>query len=130
MPDQISRSEHYNRVCSQIDLYSKRMIDSFNLFIQLSIATIGGFIWLKIQPNASNADTVFPLLRWILPLLAAFTIFELFSDLVSWYGLRKAEAKLLNRPDLRPKPLRSGRQEYFRASIAILVGIAGFIFLR
>jgi hypothetical protein len=126
----IREEEHYKRVCVALDLYVKRMDDSFRLFVQLSIATAGGFIWLKIQPNANAAECFFPLVRWVLPLLAASTMFQIGSDLFGWFGYRRQEAILLNRPYLDPRLPRSGHLELFRIVAAAFVGWLGFVYLR
>jgi len=55
------------------------MVDAFNLLIQLSLAVIGGFIWLKMQPNAKEAASLFPLVCWLLPVLAVFTSSTIFK---------------------------------------------------
>jgi hypothetical protein len=129
VPIGIDKNERYKRVCSQIDFFSQRMADAFRLFIQLTIATVGGFIWLKTQPNADAAADLFPLVRWILPILAALVVIEMASELYSWWGFRQAEAKLLARDDLIPSA-KSARLIVFRAAVAILVGTAGFFLLR
>src|SRR5438552_18508601 len=109
MPESISTVEHYKRVCAAQDLYTKRMEDSFKLFVQVSIATIGGFIWLKMQPSASTVEHLFPLARLIIPFVAVFTALELASLVYGWFGFRQAEARLLARPELMPQFPRSGR---------------------
>lgn len=129
MPDIVGENERYKRICSQIDFFSNRMADAFKLFIQLSIATVGGFLWLKTQSSADKAADLFPLVRWILPVLAALIIIEMFSELHSWWGFREAEAKLLGRPDLRPT-MKSTRLIVYRGAVAALVGAAGFLYLR
>lgn len=126
----IDQEEHYKRVCIALDSYVKRMEDSFRLFVQLSIATAGGFVWLKMQQNAEAASSIFPLARWVLPMLALFTIVQIGSDLIGWIGYRKQEAALLGKRDLNPKFPISGRLEVFRIFGAALVGWAGFVYLR
>ena len=126
----IHELEHYKRVCTALDSYVKRMDDSFRLFVQLSIATIGGFIWAKIQTDAEKAASVFPLIRWILPFLALFSIIQIGSDLIGWFGYRRQEANLLGQPDLEPKFPMSGRLELLRILGAAVVGYVGFLYLR
>lgn len=118
------------------------MEDSFRLFVQLSIATAGGFIWLKIQPDANAAADLFPLVRYVLPLLALFTMVQIGSDLWGWFRYRREEATLLGRADLNPRLCLyrdkddhlaggSGRLELFRIFVAApLVGCLGFVYLR
>ena len=76
MPDEkdgsISNLERYKRVCSQIDYFSNRATDSFKLFVQLSIATIGGFAWLRTQESEPICDMLY-LARWVIPALAIIT---------------------------------------------------------
>jgi hypothetical protein len=125
----IDKLEHYKRICSQIDFFSQRMSDSFTLFVQLSMATIGGFVWLKTQENAKEATYLFPLGRWVIPFLATFTIIQMTSDFRSWLGFRQAEANLLERVDLKPS-FFTWRLVILRSVIVTIVAIGGFIYLR
>lgn len=88
------KEERYRRICSQINLYSERIQQTYARFIQLSLATIGGFVWLKTQGNASNVADVLQIARWILPALAMFTLLELIIDKVGVVELprRRSEA--------------------------------------
>jgi hypothetical protein len=129
--------ERYKRVCAQISYYSDRMDRAFNRFVQLSIATIGGFIWLKMQPMAKAAENVFPLVRWIIPLLAFVTVVEIVADLRSWYGYRKAEAAILKKEaallgeeTLTPEFPFWFRLEGIRIIIAFVVAIMGYLYLQ
>jgi hypothetical protein len=61
--------EHYERVCSALDFLCQRMDATFRLFVQLSTAVVGGFIWLKMQPQSSTVEYLFPVARFIIPLL-------------------------------------------------------------
>lgn len=126
----ITKVERYHRICSQIDRFADRAGRSFTAFVQLSVAIVGGFIWLKTQDNLEQAAGVLPLARWLLPALSVIVIIEMWSDHVSWRGFRIAEAKILERPDLMPRLAVSGRLEFFRMAIALVVGIAGYIWLR
>jgi hypothetical protein len=72
--------------------FGDRMRDTFKLFIQLSIAVVGGFVWLKIQPNSDKAATLFQVARWIIPFLAVFMSFQIWWDDRIWRGYREAEA--------------------------------------
>jgi hypothetical protein len=125
----ISELERYKRVCSQLDTLCKRMDDTFRLFVQLSVAVVGGFIWLKMQPNASTVAHLALIARWIIPILAIFTIGQIIADWRAWFGYREAEAALLKRPDLRPTCLGSAKLEMFRVILATLVGIGAFVWM-
>ena len=105
------------------------MVDAFNLLIQLSLAVIGGFIWLKMHPNAKEAASLFPLVCWLLPVLAVFTIIHLLYYFQSWWGFRRVEAELLERPDLKPTVF-SARLVTLRCVIVAAVAIGGFLVLR
>lgn len=122
--------ERYKRVCNQIDKLADRSADTFKLFAQLSLSTIAGFLWLKTQTNAKSIEHLLPIARWVLPALAVVTIAQILSDHISWRGFRDAEATLLGREDLRPRFPYSGRLEYFRAAVAAVVGLAGYVWLQ
>lgn len=126
----VSADEHYKRACAGIDFFAARLERTFNLFIQLSVATVGGFIWLKTQQHAEAASNVFPLVRWIIPALAIISIAQTVSDSKSWFGFRREEANLLGRPDLVPRFPRSGRIEIIRIIAMIVFAAAAFWFLR
>lgn len=125
----IESIEHYKRVCSMLDFFCKRMDDSFRLFVQLSTAVVGGFIWLKMQADPKNVEHLFPVARWIIPALAIATIVQILSDLRSWYGYRQAEVQL-NPKAPRPSVLRSGRLEYARILMTALVGFGAYCWLK
>lgn len=122
--------ERYKRICAQISYYTDRMDRAFNRFVQLSIATIGGFIWLKTQPMAKAADYLFPVVRWIIPFLAFVTVLEIAADWRSWHGYREAEAKILERPELDPTFPIAGRLEGVRIIIMIVVAFIAFSYLQ
>jgi hypothetical protein len=131
MPDDsISNLERYKRVCSQIDRFADRATDSFKLFIQLSIATVGGFAWLKTQDHPDNIKSLLDLARWVIPTLAVITAWQLLSDLTSWWGFREKEAELLQDPTVKPKCLNSGRLEFFRIAVLAVAAWAAFNWLR
>jgi hypothetical protein len=110
--------------------YVKRMDNCFKLFVQVSTATIGGFIWLKMQPNAKEVEYLFPVASLIIPFVAFFTALEICSLLYGWYGLRKVEAELLGRDDLMPRFPKSGRLEVVRIIGTLFAGAASYIFLH
>lgn len=126
----ISPEEHYKRVCAQIDRYHDRQEASFTRFVQLSLATIGGFIWLKTQKNVSGVEYLFDLVRWIPLALAFMTVVEIIMLHRVWCGFRRAEADLLDRPDLRPKWPRSWRREMFQSITVTIIGTFGYVWLR
>jgi hypothetical protein len=119
--------ERYKRVCSQVTYFSDRAAASFNLFIKLTVATVGGYAYLKIN---SKIEDLLPLARWIIPALAIITSIEILSDLVSWWGFREAEAELLQKPELKPRCLKSGRRDLLRIMTLAIVGFTGFLWLR
>jgi hypothetical protein len=125
----IEKAERYKRVCQQITYFADRATDSYNLFIKLTIATIGGYAWLRTHNELGN---LLPLARWIIPALAVVTAVEIISDLKSWWLYREAEADLLEKPELKPKLscFGSGRRELIRFLILIVVGITGFYWLQ
>jgi hypothetical protein len=131
MPDvrNVSPLEHYKRVCSMLDLFCKRMDDTFRLFIQLSTAVVGGFIWLKMQPNAKDFAYLFPVARLIIPALAIATVVQILSDLRSWYGYRKAEVRLNPRAPA-PSAIWSAHLEYLRAIMTVLAGLGAYCWLK
>lgn len=126
----IENVDRYKRVCSQLDFFCKRMDDTFKLFIQLSTAVIGGFIWLKMQPDAAKVAELFPVARWIIPILSVVTIMQIGSDCVGWWGYREAEAALLERSDLRPKLPQSARLESLRMVVTAFIGLAAYAWLH
>lgn len=126
----ISPEERYKRVCSMLTYFCDRMDQAFKLFVQISTAVIGGFIWLRMQPNSSSVDHLFAVGRWIIPILAAVTIGQIIFDHISWYGYRRAEANLLGREDLKPSFPNSGKLEYLRITIITIVGLGAFCWLR
>jgi hypothetical protein len=130
MAEKIQTEEHYRRVCTYLDFYVTRMDNCFKLFVQVSTATIGGFIWLKMQPNAKEVEYLFPLASLIIPFVAFFTALEIGSLLYGWYGLRKMEAELLGRSDLMPKFPKSGRLEMVRIIGIFCAGVASYAFLH
>ncbi|MFZ0608868.1 MAG: hypothetical protein WAM75_14475 [Xanthobacteraceae bacterium] len=87
------------------------------------------FAWLKTQ-DASKIGDLMDLARWIIPALAIMTAWEMFSDLKSWWGYREEEANILKRPDLKPKCFVSGRREFFRTLVLLVVGMTGYLWLR
>jgi hypothetical protein len=123
----IESVERYRRVCAQITYFSDRAGNSFNLFIKLTIATIGGFAWLKTH---NDLDQLSGLVRWIVPALALITACEILTDLTSWWGYREAEAQLLDMPELQPKCFKSGLRDFIRIVVLMIVGVAGFFWLR
>ena len=126
----IEKIDHYKVVCSRIDHFANRNVETYKLFIQLALATTGGFFWLSTLPNRDKIEHLLPLGRWIIPFLAAVTALQIYSDYRSWLGYRKAEATLLERDDLQPKFPRSGRFEMMRIRTVLLAGVAGYLFLR
>ncbi len=126
----VSPEEHYKRVCAQIDRYHDRQETSFARFVQLSLATVGGFLWLKMQDNVEQVEHLFALVRWIIPALALITVIEIFMLHIVWCGFRRAEAELLERPDLYPKWPRAWRREMFQSVTVAVIGAAGFVWLR
>lgn len=126
----ISSLERYKRVCSMITYLCERMDHVFKLFVQVSTAVVGGFIWLRMQPNAASVDDLFAVARWVIPILAVATIIQMISDHISWLGYRRAEAGLLGRDDLMPSFPNSGKFEYLRILIVALVGLGAFLWLR
>lgn len=125
----VSHDERYRRICSQINLYSERMQQSFARFVQLSLATIGGFIWLKTQANTADVGNVLYIARWILPALAGLTILELYLDHRGWWNYRVDEAKHLNNPKRAPNK-DSGRSEKVKAAAVAVIGVGGFFVLQ
>ena len=126
----IEEIERYKRVCDQIDRMAERITDTYKLFAQLSLSTIGGYLWLKTQPNVKSIEHLLPLARWVIPVLAAVTVAQILSDHISWRGFRDAEATLLGRDDLRPRFPYSGRLEYFRVLVVAVAGYAGYSWLQ
>jgi hypothetical protein len=122
--------EHYKRICTQISYYTERMDRAFNRFVQLSIATIGGFIWLKTQPMAKAAEDLFPVVHWIIPFLAFVTVLEILADWRSWFGYREEEARVLGRPNLKPTFPIAGRLEGIRIIVVIIVAFVAFFYLQ
>ena len=125
----IEAVERYKRVCEQITYFSNRATDNFNLFVKLTVATIGGVAWLHTH-DQENIRGLLPLARWIVPALAVITAWEIYTDLKSWWGYRVAEADLLEKPELRPKCFESGRRDLVRIAILIPIALAGYCWLR
>jgi hypothetical protein len=125
----IDNTERYRRVTEQMTFFANRIRDNFKVFIQLSLATIGGFIWLRLQERADHVADLLYLARWILPALALFMSVLSWLDFWIWLGYRREEARLV--PEIQPPTLwKQGWQEFaFTAAMAI-VGTFGYFFLR
>ena len=126
----IKEADRYARVCAQIDWLADRAEKGFEKFVQLSVAIVGGFIWLKMQPNAAQVATTLALVHWLMPLLSLVTASQIISDYVSWHGFRAAEAGLIEREDLAPRFPKSGRLQFLRVAVNLLVGKAGLVWVR
>lgn len=131
MTDQtnISPLEHYKRVCSALDFLCKRMDDTFRLFVQLSTAVVGGFIWLKMQPNSNTVEYLFPVARFIIPALAIATIAQMVADYRAWYGYREAE-HALNAKAPAPSSWGSAKLEYIRILMTVVAALGAYCGLR
>jgi hypothetical protein len=131
MPEagEVTRLEHYKRVCAMMDTLTKRMDDTFRLFVQVSTVVVGGFIWLKMQPTAHTVAHLFPVARWIIPLLALVTIVQMYIDLQSWHGYRRKEPEL-NAGAPAVSVSRAGKLEYVRMVTAGIAAICAYWWLR
>jgi len=85
--------ERYKRVTAQLTYFSDRMRDTFKQFIQLTIAIIGGFVWLKLQPGSDKVTYLLEAARWLIPFLALFLSLQIWWDFKKWRGYRRAEAE-------------------------------------
>lgn len=129
MPGAVNDLDYYKRVCSQIDRFADRTTKSFDLFIKLSLATIGGYTWLKTHQDPNNLVWLVP---WVILALAIATAIELLSDLHSWWGFRKKESRLLGDANIEPRlfPTASGRLEFIRIAIMAFGTWAAFKWLH
>lgn len=120
--------ERYKRITFQMTYFGDRMRDTFKLFIQLSIAVIGGFVWLKIQPNSANAESIFRVARWIIPFLAIFMSFQIWWDDRIWRGYRQAEATFF--PQIGDARKRMAWQERAMILGMAIAAVFSAVFLR
>ncbi|QQO20104.1 hypothetical protein JJB98_09355 [Bradyrhizobium diazoefficiens] len=121
--------EHYKRVCSMLDAFMKRMEDTFRFFVQVSTAVIGGFIWLKMQPDSAKVAYLLEIARYIIPALGVATIAEMVNCLFRWYGYRKAEHRLNPRAPA-PSIWMMGHVELIRILVTATVAVAAYRWLR
>lgn len=126
----VSKDIQYQRIIAATDRFADRASKTFEHFSQLSLATIGGYMWLKTQPKSSELQDALEIIRYVLPALAVVAIIQILSDYKSWRGFRVAEANILERPELQPRWPWSGRLEFIRCGVAIIVGIFGYLWLR
>ena len=109
--------ERYKRVTFQMTYFGDRMRDTFKLFIQLAIAVIGGFVWLKIRPNSQQAANILQFARWIIPFLAIFMSLQIWWDDKTWRGYREAEREFF------PQKICEGRKNLAWQERTMIVGI-------
>jgi hypothetical protein len=55
----IEETERYRRITVQMTFFAERIRDNFKIFLQFSIATIGGFIWLTRKQYCQRLAATF-----------------------------------------------------------------------
>ncbi len=122
--------ERYRFITSKMRYFADRMQDSFKLYIQLATAIIGGFIWLCLQPGASQqSGSTLLLVPPLFLILGVFMLCLIWFDYRAWYGYRKAESKLIG--DMHPPGFpRSVLAEIFMTFAMLSLSIVAYFYLR
>ena len=125
----IDELERYKFITSQLKYFADRMRDSFKLYIQLATAIIGGFVWLKIQPVATQGAVVLSIVPPLLLLLGVLMSALVWFDYACWYGYRKAESALIG-GRFPPSFPRSAWAEIFMTLSMLVTSGGGYCWLR
>jgi hypothetical protein len=98
----ISDDKHYDFITRQLEYTNEKIIQAFELFIKLFIVISGGIIWLKTQNFEDNfLKVLITPVRFLLILMGVGSIAVIILNLKSWWGYRKAQARLTT---LAPSP--------------------------
>jgi hypothetical protein len=107
----ISAIKRYQFVTQQLRYHNEKIIEAFKLFIKLFSAIVGGAIWLSIQTNELSSYGNLALA--LVGVLTLVTVVMVISNLMAWYGFRKAESFLVGKEKVGPPtPIRSCWTEY------------------
>jgi hypothetical protein len=119
----VSDIERYAFVTSQLEYFNEKIIEVFSLYIKLLTAIVGGLIWLQTQPNF---ETIWAraksLAVLIVAVIASASIVLILFNVDSWFGFRRAEAKL-NRKAPTPRRWLSIRQELAMIAVIALTSL-------
>jgi hypothetical protein len=89
-------TQHYIYVCSQVRYFVERIHASFEFFVKLYSAVLGGTIWLSVQPGiTAEKSTKFLVTSNALVIgLTLLSCFKLWDNVRAWRGYRHAQVKL------------------------------------
>ncbi|MBR1227196.1 MULTISPECIES: hypothetical protein [unclassified Bradyrhizobium] len=126
----VSEDKHYEFLTKQIADRSQKIYESFNQFIRLFSAVVGGTIWISLQADASkrggNSQIYETFSNFLVIAIAVMSALIIIENVRSWKGYRQALVKMgandVASPVYIPAPLR------YRSSI-IEIGMICSMFL-
>jgi hypothetical protein len=107
----VSDEKQYEFVSEQVRYHNEKIIESFNFFIQLFSAVVGGCIWLSIQKDQNAKFPSYQTLsNAIVVIVAIVAVIRIAENLRAWHGYRSAQCRL--EPSIpKPRPLRASAVE-------------------
>ena len=91
----VSDDKQYEHVSQQVRHHNDRILGSFDLFIRLFSAVVGGAIWLSLQAGAARRGSYYALLSDLLVgLITVMSILMVLENLRAWHGYRWAQTRL------------------------------------
>jgi hypothetical protein len=126
----IDGHQRYEFITSQIRYHNEKIIETFNRFLQLFAAIVGGSIWLSLQPRPSGAIRDYSVVSDALVIaLALISALNIINDLLAWFGFRQAESALVGLDVLPPPhPIRSCWMEYLMLAAMLGAGATFWLF--
>jgi hypothetical protein len=122
--------EGYKFITSRIASFENRMGESFNSYIQLSSAVVGGYVWTRTQLHDSQLLGVIHVLAPVLlVLIGTSTVLLVVFDVRSWCGYRKAESNLTGGAAPNPRFPGSMLQELVMITFVVVTTALGASYL-
>lgn len=92
----IEDDQHYIFVCSQVRYFTEKIGASFEFFVKLYSAILGGTIWLSVQPGiTAEKSAKFLVTSDALVIgLTLLSCFKLWESVRAWRGYRFAQVRL------------------------------------
>lgn len=129
MIDELNR---YHNITKMLVYLNEKIIESFNFFIKIFTAIIGGYLWLSIQSNSQDLKRNIAIyIQLILIAVCALTLVRVWANLKSWWGFRKAESQLVGIDKVPyPKIPNSCLSEILMCLIIIIATIIAFLLIN
>jgi hypothetical protein len=113
----VSEEKEFDYVVGQIRYLNDKIIESFNFFIKVFSAVVGGSVWLTLQKGMTVqlANEYAKISDGLVMFLAILVCLMIFEHLRSWHGYRKAQSRLSGKDEAGKYYIPAPRR--FRASV-------------